>query len=136
MNSSSTSLNILNLSSSSSSERKKIALLGDSGETPLGNTEAVANRIKQNNPNYIIHLGDANYGNVSNLQNYFLDFWQNYLDKIYFVFGNHDLDYDYGASIIDNLPLVKSNLTLSQISNKFLCYDFIIENIHFFVMQA
>jgi predicted phosphodiesterase len=118
------------------SSSAKIIFLGDSGMPPLADTENTANKIKQEAPDYVIHLGDANYESPQKLNTNFLNFWQNYLNKMYFVFGNHDLDYDYGAGIIENLPLVKNNLTQQKINSKFLCYDFKINNIHFFAFNS
>lgn len=114
------------------------AILGDSGQAGyLTDTENVANGIKSFTTDFIIHVGDANYGTPSDIQTNFLDFWpQEYLDKMYFAFGNHDLNYDYGQSFLDNLPLVNSLIGPTKIANKLYCYDFVRGPIHFFVLNA
>jgi hypothetical protein len=55
---------------------------------------------------------------------------------MYFSFGNHDLDDDYGQSILDNLPLLNDLIGSTKITNKLYCYDFVQGPIHFFVLNS
>lgn len=116
-------------------------LLADSGEpnsTSLDFTNQVANGVKSFNPDFVIHMGDANYwaGDPNTLVNNFLNFWDGWLNKMYFSFGNHDLDTDYGAAILDNLPLVNNAIGPVKRANNLLCYDFIQGPVHFFVLNS
>lgn len=116
-------------------------LLADSGEpnpTSLENTYAVANGIKSFNPEFVIHMGDANYwvGDPNTLDDNFLNFWDGWLNKMYFAFGNHDLDTDYGSAILDNLPLVNDAIGSTKRANNLLCYDFVKGPVHFFVLNS
>jgi len=117
------------------------AFLGDSGEpneTSLGFTSAVANGIKSFNPEFVIHVGDANYwvGDPNTLDENFLTFWDGWLNKMYFAFGNHDLQTDYGSAVLDNLPLVNNAIGSTKRANNLLCYDFIKGPVHFFVLNS
>jgi predicted phosphodiesterase len=117
----------------------KFAILGDSGEPGLLNdTEAVATKIKQSNPDFVIHTGDLSYydGNPTDLPSQFTNFWNGWLDKIYLSFGNHDLDYNYGNSVLDVLPTVNSLIGETKRTNHLLCYDFVKGPVHFFVLNS
>jgi predicted phosphodiesterase len=114
-------------------------MLGDSGQpnpTSLTATGLVADKIKEANPDFVIHLGDSNYGEPLDLQADLLDFWQGYLNRMYIAFGNHDLDYDYGSSILDNLPRVNNAIGPSKRADNLLCYDFVQGQVHFFVLNS
>lgn len=120
-------------------ESVTFGLLGDSGQAGLlTDTENVANGIQQKSPDYILHLGDANYGDASTVDDYFLNYWtSDYINnRMYLAFGNHDLDYDYGATLLDNLPLVNAAIGSAKRSQNLLCYDFIKGPIHFFVLNS
>lgn len=114
------------------------AILGDSGPgEPNTDTENVVNGIKSHTTDFIIHVGDANYGTPAEIYDNFLRFWpQEYLDKMYMAFGNHDLVTDYGSAFLDNLPLVNSLIGATKRTNNLLCYDFVRGPIHFFVLNS
>jgi len=114
-------------------------LLGDSGESGLlSYTQAVANGIQSFNPNWVIHLGDANYDGAPEVTTNFLSYWAsyNYANNMYLAFGNHDLDYDYGATLLSNLTAVASAIGASKIAQKLYCYDFVRGPVHFFVFNS
>jgi hypothetical protein len=115
------------------------AMLGDSGQAGLlTDTRNVANEIQLRSPDFVLHLGDANYGNASTVSSYFLNYWSsNYINNaMYLAFGNHDLDYDYGSTLLDNLPLVNNAIGSLKRSQNLLCYDFVRGPIHFFVLNS
>ena len=114
-------------------------LLGDSGQSGLLTyTEAVANGIQSYNPDWVLHLGDANYSGVPEVMTNFLDFWSgyDYANDMYLAFGNHDLDYDYGATLLSNLTAVNTLIGATKVANKLYCYDFVRGPIHFFVFNS
>lgn len=86
---------------------------GDSGEfSTIANTIAVADLVKAMEPDFIMHLGDANYtdGDPALFQANLIDHYSAWLaeGKWYQAWGNHDLerlvDGQYGKTLLDVLP--------------------------------
>lgn len=115
----------------------EFAIVSDSGQSGyLDDTRAVAALISSYNTDFVIHLGDANYGTPAQLDTNFTPYYQNMFHKMYFAFGNHDLDYDYGTAILNKLTLVDFLIGPTKKANKQLYYDFVRGPVHFFVFNS
>jgi predicted phosphodiesterase len=112
-------------------------VLGDSGQAGLlSDTEAVATCIKSYHPEFIVHTGDVNYSGADKVFPYFLDYWSGYINQMFMTYGNHDLYYDYGLTLVNNIPRMKQLLGYSKIVNELYCYDFVKGPVHFFVLNS
>lgn len=115
-------------------------VLGDSGMSGLLEyTEAVATQIQSYNPQWVVHVGDANYSGAPEIWTNFLNFWvdYDYANNIYLAFGNHDLDYDYGGAILTALEYTTAAaIGPEKQDTHLLCYDFVRGPVHFFVFNT
>lgn len=113
---------------------------GDSGETSrINDTIAVATAVKAFNPDFILHMGDCNYpaGDPAGLQDNFFKHYYGYLQEdLYFCFGNHDLQTDYGSSILDCIG--KTRVLISEADREAgkLFYEFAVGSVRFFVLNS
>ncbi|MES2284146.1 MAG: Ig-like domain-containing protein [Bacteroidota bacterium] len=122
------------------STSKTFAVIGDYGLSG-SNEAAVANLVKSWNPGYIITLGDNNYelGESStidaNIGQYYHDFIYPYSgsygagadsNRFFPSLGNHDLNTNNGAPYLQYFTLPGNERY----------YDFIKDNIHFFVLNS
>lgn len=90
-------------------------VFGDSGEfSTIDNTIAVSELVKSLEPDFILHLGDANYpdGDPETFQANLIDHYSGWLTegKWYQAWGNHDLeqavDGVYGQTLLDVVPWI------------------------------
>lgn len=126
----------------SSYESFRFAMVGDSGEVisgSLNDTKKVSDAIIAEGVDFMVHLGDSNYpsGSPATIQSNFLNFYGSFLpDNLYIAFGNHDLDTDYGLSLLDKLPEPKRLIGDSKIGLRNMWYDFCRGPVHFFVLNS
>lgn len=90
----------------------EFCLIGDSGDAAtIANTVAVADLIKRLDPDFVIHLGDCNYpsGEPVTLLDNFLKHYDTFISaqKLYFVYGEHDVQLDGGVAIAEALAYLK-----------------------------
>lgn len=76
---------------------------GDSGDpTTIANTAAVANLVRDLEPDFIVHMGDTNYpsGDPVQIQDVLLKYYGGFIPrKFYLAFGNHDIMTDGGTAL-------------------------------------
>lgn len=115
-----------------------LALFGDSGMVPLTETANVAAAVQGETPDWIVHLGDANYpsGSPSTIVSNYTSFWYGWTSRIFQVFGNHDLDTDYGVALANALPATGFLLGASNISSGRLWYKAELGPLKLFVLNT
>lgn len=88
----------------------QFAAFADSGQVPLDETQKVATLVNGWEPDFIVHIGDTNYPNGSELTvvDYFKEFYWGYIQRQKWIqaWGNHDDDTDSGAPLMDILPWI------------------------------
>lgn len=112
---------------------------GDSGESPLTNTEAVSALARAMEPDFVIHLGDTNYPSADpvTFQDQFYKYFSGMIraEKFYQVWGNHDLesgesDGQWGKPLLDLLPHI------AALNDGKLYYKFSAGDLNFFVYNT
>lgn len=120
-------------------------MFGDSGEqSTIADTIEVARAVRALNPQFVIHMGDAAYGtggmsggNRALIRDLFTKHYWNFIgaNRMYFAFGNHDLETDYGAAFFEEIPILKTVIGSNQALNKYW-YEFAQGPIRFFVLNS
>lgn len=118
--------------------------VGDSGESGelastalISDTQEVANLVKSLDPDFFIHLGDANYpdGAAETIYDHFTKYYAAFIpNDIYAAWGEHDLgttlDGQYGKPLLDVLYKIK------ELNSDKLYYQFTKGEVEFFVINS
>ena len=121
-------------------------MFGDSGEYPtISDTIEVARAVRAVNPQFVVHVGDASYGyngmsggHPALVRDLFTKHYWNFIreSRMYFAWGNHDLAFNYGSPMFDEIPLLKTLVgSANQSANKYW-YEFAKGPIRFFVLNS
>lgn len=121
-------------------------MFGDSGEySTISDTIEVARAVRAVNPQFVIHMGDAAYGtngmaggNPALVRDLFTKHYWNFIreSRMYFAWGNHDLETNYGSAYFDEIQLLKTLVgSANQAANKYW-YEFARGPIRFFVLNS
>lgn len=120
-------------------------MFGDSGElATINDTVSVATAVKAQNPDFVIHMGDAAYphggmlgGSDPIVRDLFTKHYWNFIQAgaMYFSWGNHDLEDSYGSRFLDVMPNV-ADLIGSQKSQGKYWYEFAKGQVRFFVLHS
>lgn len=121
-------------------------MFGDSGEYPtISDTIEVARAVRAVNPQFVVHVGDASYryngmsgGHPALVRDLFTKHYWNFIreSRMYFAWGNHDLEFNYGSPMFDEIPLLKTLVgSANQSANKYW-YEFARGPIRFFVLNS
>ena len=129
----------------------EVAFLGRSGHwTGREHTLAVANAIGTSVPDFVLHLGDSNYGNQpvgipgghpNTLYDALIEpFGSYFTDKLATTFGEEDLAWNYGKSLLNKLPkverLIAETKKLTTVSEDVLWYRIDQQHVSFFVLNG
>lgn len=120
-------------------------MFGDSGEyATISDTLDVARAVRAMNPQFVVHMGDATYphlnmagGSPALIRDLFTKHYWNFIqqDRMYFSWGNHDLETGYGSGYFNEIPQLAELVGTQKNQNK-LWYEFAKGPVRFFVLNS